>query len=100
MDNERRLQALEIKVDTLTTSLSGTQHEFSAMRETVRIYVDMMDGLTDDIHDLKKGLNQHFIDEAADRNKMFIGLATATMSGLSTLGVLIWAVLQVLPALR
>lgn len=97
MDDERRLQALEIKVDTLTTSLHGTQHEFAAVRETVRIYVDMMNSLAQDIDEIKSSLNHHFIEEAGNRTKMFAGLVTAALSGLGTLGVLIWGLYQVLP---
>jgi hypothetical protein len=89
--------------DDLKHELSRQSEELALTRQAVRIFEDTVRGLDIQIRamaseskEILTMLQDHLVTEAKEKTKVLIGLATAGATGLGTLGILIWGVLQVL----
>jgi hypothetical protein len=88
--------------DDLKHELSRQSEELALTRQAVRIFEDTVKGLDTQIREMVSEskeilgmLQNHLIAESSEKTKILIGLATAGATGIGTLGILIWGVMQV-----
>lgn len=100
---EGRLDTQGNAIDSLRSEMSLVQRESAVLREQVRIFEDllgevraMLSATQVAIDGVRKILSDHVAAESSDRVKLFAGMVTAALSGLGTLGVLIWGVYELL----
>jgi len=88
--------------DDLKRELSRQSEELALTRQAVRIFEDTVRGLDSQIRgmageskEILSMLHEHILTEAGDKTKVLVGVFTAGATGLTSLGVLIWGVMQV-----
>ncbi len=90
---DRRVSALEARVGDLSDELTNQSKELALIAQSQKSNDVLLHEIRDGQRRAADDLKLHVIEEASDRVKMFIGVLASTGAGLSTLGVLIWAVL-------
>lgn len=88
--------------DDLKRELSRQSEELALTRQAVRIFEDTVKNLDSQIREMASEskeillmLHGHLVTDAGDKTKVLVGVVTSAFAGLSTLGVLIWGVMQV-----
>lgn len=101
--HEHRISRLEGRVDKNAAQISEISREHAVTREALRIFEYAQNDLRECIEtqsretrEVKTLLQQHIADENKDRGRLLAGVITAALSGLSTVAVLIWSVLELL----
>lgn len=94
----------DIKVirDDIARELSRQSEELALTRQAVRIFEDtvrgfdvQIRGMASESKEILAMLHDHLVSEAKEKTKVWIGLLTSGATGLGTLGILIWGVMQV-----
>ena len=109
---EQRMKTVEHKLevsstdvrairDDLKRELSRQSEELALTRQAVRIFEDTVRGLDEQIRgmasDSKEILNlfnDHRVADAGNRAKALVGIFTASLTGIGTLGVLAWGLFK------
>lgn len=89
-------EELARRIDEIEDEIAELKREHAITRESVRIYTDMIQDFRTGLDEVRKMLVEHVHQEARDRVKLLAGIVTSALAGLSTLGVLIWGVFELL----
>jgi lipoate-protein ligase A len=107
-DLERRMSRLEAAVEKLSTKdIPDARQEIAILREGYRIWERAMDDFRDEmreelrkwtsaVENLSHEYQQHLVSEARNLKKIFISTAGSVITGVGTLGVLIWTAVEVI----
>lgn len=93
---KRRIDHLELRVDRTERACEENALAHAVSREAVRIYTDLVNSFDNKLDELTRMLHSHIHQEAKDRTKLFAGIVTSAMTGIGSLGVLIWGVFEIL----
>lgn len=89
-----RMHIAEQKLDLVSKEVNQQGLSIAAMRVQVSSEHDLLKEIRDCQRKIEASFTQHLIDDARSAKKMLIGTVAAIFTGLSTLGVLIWAVMD------
>ncbi|NCA70916.1 MAG: hypothetical protein EOM91_12550 [Sphingobacteriia bacterium] len=88
--------------DDLKRELSRQSEELALTRQAVRIFEDTVKSFDGRIREMSSEskemlamLHEHIVAAAGEKTKVLVGVFTAGATGLASLGVLIWGVMQV-----
>jgi len=88
--------------DDLKRELSRQSEELALTRQAVRIFEDtvrnldtQIRGMASESKEILSMLHQHIVTETGDKTKVLVGVFTAGATGLVSIGILIWGVMQV-----
>lgn len=120
-DTAGRLQRLESRVDAVESrlrddglqwreQLATVRRDMAVVAEGFRLSEDVLERVQDtqaavvegqanirsDVGNVRILFAEHMAEEARDRQRLLIGTITAAVSGLGTLGALLWAVVELL----